>query len=489
MIKNLNDILSSLKNFEIIGNVDILIKGIQFDSRKVESGFLFIALSGTDTDGHQFINQAIENGATAVVCSRTHNQSYKVPIIKVDDTSKALAEIVTEFYENPSQKLKLVGITGTNGKTTVATLLYRLFRRFGYHVGLISTVKNYINDTELETMHTTPDALTINRLLNKMVEAGCQYCFAEVSSHSVVQNRIYGLEFAGGIFTNLTHDHLDYHKTFAEYIKAKKMFFDNLPASAFAITNNDDKNGLVVLQNTKAKKNTYALRSIADFNAKIIESHFDGTLLSIENREMWSNLVGKFNAYNLLAVFAGAKLLGKETDEILTELSSLQAVHGRFDTIKSAGITAIVDYAHTPDALLNVLKTINEIRIEGQNVITVAGAGGNRDKTKRPLMAQIAADNSNKLILTSDNPRNEAPETIIEEMFAGLDILQRKKTLKITDRREAIRTACMLAVSGDIILVAGKGHETYQEINGIKTHFDDKEEIINQLGIGNFYNS
>jgi UDP-N-acetylmuramoyl-L-alanyl-D-glutamate--2,6-diaminopimelate ligase len=484
-LKSLKSILTNLQNIEIIGNADISINGIHFDSRKIENGFLFVAVSGTETDGHQFINKAIENGATAVICNRSHNQTYKVPILKVDDTSKAMGEIAAEFYGNPSKKLKLIGVTGTNGKTTVATLLYRLFRQFGQKVGLLSTVKNYINEHASETTHTTPDVLTFNRLLNEMVDEGCEYCFAEVSSHSVVQKRIHGLEFVGGIFTNLTHDHLDYHKTFAEYIKAKKMFFDNLPATAFALTNIDDKNGNIVLQNTKARKQTYALRSFADFNAKIIESHFDGTLLTVENREMWTSLVGRFNAYNLLAVFAAAKLLGKETDEILTKLSGLKAVHGRFEAIKIAGIIVVVDYAHTPDALLNVLKTINEIRIEGQNIITVAGAGGNRDKTKRPLMAQIAADNSQKLILTSDNPRNEIPENIIDEMYCGLDIMQRKKTLKITDRREAIKTACMLATNGDIILIAGKGHETYQEINGVKTHFDDKEEVVSQLGIKN----
>ncbi len=385
------------------------------------------------------------------------------------------------FYNHPSRKLKLFGITGTNGKTTTATLLYLMVRRLGFRSGLLSTVRNYIDDLAIEATHTTPDAVQINKLLNDMVNAGCEYCFMEVSSHAIDQERVSGLHFAGGLFTNITHDHLDYHKTFAEYIKAKKKFFDELPAGSFALVNADDKNSGVMVQNTKARTQTFALQSVADFKVKIIESHFDGSMLSFDNRDVWTFYVGRFNAYNLLGVFATLYLLGFDKEEVLTALSEMKPVEGRFESYRSPnGITAIVDYAHTPDALLNVLNAINQIRSDDQHVITVVGAGGDRDKTKRPEMANIAALNSNKVILTSDNPRSENPVTIIEEMKAGVDAVNMKNVLAITDRKEAIRTACLLAKPGDVILIAGKGHETYQEIMGVKHHFDDRE-IINQL--------
>lgn len=478
----LSEILQSVSIKKVIGNVEIPFTSIVFDSRKVNRGCLFVAVKGTLSDGHKYISLAIENGAAVIICEIIPTEINKaITYIQVEDSSKTLGLIASAFYNYPSHKLKLVGITGTNGKTTTATVLYLMVRRLGFRAGLLSTVRNYVDDFMIEATHTTPDAVEINKLLNDMVNAGCEYCFMEVSSHAINQERISGLRFAGGLFTNITHDHLDYHKTFAEYIKAKKKFFDELNPEGFALVNADDKNSGIMVQNTKAKTKTFALQSMADFRAKIIENHFDGSLLSIDNRDVWTFFVGRFNAYNLLGVYASLYMLGFNKDEILTALSEMKPVEGRFESFRSPnGITAIVDYAHTPDALLNVLNAINQIRNDDQNVITVVGAGGDRDKTKRPEMANIAALNSNKVILTSDNPRSENPVTIIEEMKAGVDTVNMKNVLAITDRKEAIRTACLLAKTGDVILIAGKGHETYQEINGVKHHFDDRE-IINQL--------
>jgi len=483
MAKNLEILLRGIQITKVVGNTDIYIDEIFFDTRLISKNDVFVAIVGNQFDGHNFIDKAIENGAKAIVCEiLPENFKLDVAYIQTGNSSKALGILASNYYEKPSQKLILVGVTGTNGKTTTATLLYNLFENLNFKSGLLSTITNYIHKKEISSTHTTPDSLTINQLLAQMVEEGCEYCFMEVSSHSVVQERIAGLTFSGGIFTNLTHDHLDYHKTFAEYLKAKKLFFDNLPKTAFAITNLDDKNGEVMLQNTNAQKFSYALKSIADFNCKIYENHFDGTLLSINNQELWVHFVGNFNAYNLLAVYSTAKLLNIPEIEILTVLSNLTPVAGRFDTVNINEITAIVDYAHTPDALQNVLKSIIDIKQSTQNIITVVGAGGDRDKTKRPVMAKIAANYSSKVILTSDNPRSEKPEDIINEMYKGVDNTEFAKVVKITDRKEAIRTACLLANKGDIILIAGKGHETYQETNGIKIHFDDKEivtEILN----------
>ena len=462
-----------------IGNIDIDINGLAFDSRNVKPGYCFFAIRGTQNDGHSYIPQALELGATAVVCEILPAQNPpNVTFIQVDDTSAALGYMASVFHGNPSQKLKLVGITGTNGKTTTVTLLYRLIRRMGHKAGLLSTVVNYIDNTEVQSTHTTPDPIQLNALLKQMVDAGCKYCFMEVSSHSVVQNRIAGLTFTGGIFSNITHDHLDYHKTFAEYLKAKKRFFDGLPANAFALTNTDDRNGMVMVQNTKAKVYTYSLRSMADFRCKVIESHFDGMMLNMDGVEVWTRLIGRFNAYNLLAIYATLMLLGFDKNDVLTGISDVSPVSGRFEYVRSShGVIAVVDYAHTPDAMENVIKTINEIKTENQRLITVVGAGGNRDKTKRPVMAKVATELSDIVILTSDNPRFEEPEDIINDMRAGVDAQQAKKVITIVDRREAIRTACMLALKGDIILVAGKGHENYQEIKGVKHHFDDKEVL------------
>lgn len=477
MTKQLSHIIQKTDAKLISGFVDIEISGISFDSRKTEKGDLFVAVKGVQTDGHQFIENAVLKGAVAVLAENIDRINSSVTILKTENSSKALAYIASDFYDNPSEKIKLTGIIGTNGKTTTATLLYRLFLNLGYKVGLISTVKNYINETEIEANYTTPDALTFNKLLKQMTDADCDYCFAEISSHAIHQNRTEGLQFAGGVFTNITHDHLDYHKTFSEYLKVKKQFFDNLPENAFAVVNKDDKNGPVMLQNTKAKKYTYALKNFADFKGKILEMHFDGTLMSINDVEFWSLLTGKFNAYNITAVYAAAVLLNKKSDEILQILSALKPVKGRFETVKINNITAIIDYAHTPDALDNVLKTINEIKSENQKLITLVGAGGNRDKTKRPLMAQIASNSSDKVILTSDNPRDENPEQILEDMISGIEENDIKKVLKITNRKEAMKIAGMLAQKGDIILIAGKGHEDYQIIKGKKYHFDDKETI------------
>jgi len=476
MQKTLNHIIQNIECEIISGSTDILISGISFDSRKTKKGHLFVAVSGENTNGHLYVNKAIENGAIAIIIEDRIKIKEEITVIKTKNSSNTLGIAASNFYDNPSSKIKLIGITGTNGKTTTATLLYNLFIKLAYKVGLISTVKNYINDKEVVAKYTTPDAVSFNELLSEMVEEGCEYCFTEVSSHAIHQNRIAGLKFNGAIFTNITHDHLDYHKTFKEYIKVKKQLFDNLPKGAFALTNSDDKNGNVILQNTNAHKYTYALRSFADFNTKVIEHHIDSMLLEINNKEFWTLLTGNFNAYNLTAVYATALLLEQDKDDVLKELSSLHAVKGRFETIKHKGITAIIDYAHTPDAIKNVIQTINDLRKKGQSLITVVGAGGNRDKEKRPKMAQAALSGSDKIILTSDNPRNEVPEDIIEDMFIGVKDKQ-MNVLKITDRKEAIKTAVMLSKAGDIILIAGKGHENYQEINGVRNHFDDKEIV------------
>ncbi len=482
-MKTLAEIIEKLKVKQLIGNENVAISSVCFDSRKVTDGSLFVATRGTQTDGHQFIAIAIEKGAVAIVCEQMPtNTPTNVTFVLVNDSANALGYIASAFYGNPSLFLNLVGITGTNGKTTTATLLYRMFKQLGYKVGLISTVKYFVNNTEVEATHTTPDALQLNKLMSEMVSEGCEYCFMEVSSHSVVQHRIAGLTFAGGIFSNLTHDHLDFHKTFDEYLKAKQLFFNQLPSHSFALTNIDDRNGKIMVQNTKASVKTYTLRAMADFRCKVLESHFDGTLMTINSAEVWTHFIGEFNAYNLTAVYATAILLGEKHDDVLRIISNLTAVSGRFEYIRSrTGITAIVDYAHTPDALDNVLRSINQIRGGAEQLITVVGAGGDRDRTKRPVMARVAAENSTKVILTSDNPRSENPEEIIAEMLTGIDASLQRKVLHITDRREAIRTACMLAQKGDIILVAGKGHEDYQEIKGVKHHFDDKEVIAEQF--------
>ena len=480
-----NELLKAVKVLKILGDANVDIKDLCFDSRRAGEGSMFFAVRGTKTDGHDFINEVIAAGSKAVVCERMpENPKEKVCHILVESSNEALGQIASAFYGNPSQRLKLVGVTGTNGKTTTATLLYRLFRESGHKAGLLSTIAVYIDGEEREATHTTPDALQINRLLSEMVERGCEYCFMEVSSHSVAQKRVEGLTFAGGIFTNITHDHLDYHKTFPEYIRAKQGFFDILPREAFALTNSDDRNGKIMIQNTKASVKTYALASPADFMCKIVEHSFDGMQLRIDGAETWTRFVGRFNAYNLLAVYSAAVLLGADKTETLVALSAMQPVSGRFESLRlPSGTVAIVDYAHTPDALSNVLNTINEVRSESSKLITVAGCGGNRDKTKRPEMARIAAANSDRAILTSDNPRFERPDDIITDMKAGLDKALSERTLCITDRREAIKTALALAVKGDIILIAGKGHENYQEIEGVKHHFDDKEEVMKMAGL------
>ncbi len=483
-LKLLSDILYKTRLEEIIGSTNVAISSVTFDSRKVKKDSLFIATRGTASDGHHYIELAIESGAVAIVCEDLpETLKENVTYVKVLDSSASLGYIACNFYDNPSEKLKLVGITGTNGKTTTVTLLFNLFRGLGYNVGLLSTVENKINTTVIPSTHTTPDALALNELLSKMVEAGCQYAFMEVSSHAIVQHRITGLKFTGAAFSNITHDHLDYHKTFEEYIRAKKLFFDNLQDDAFALTNKDDRNGMVMLQNTKAKKYSYGLKSIADFKCRVVENHLNGLLLSIDNQEVWVKLIGSFNAYNVLVVYAISQLLKQDRVQVLTTLSNLNSVEGRFQYIKSKnGIVAIVDYAHTPDALKNVLETIKDIRTGNEQVITLAGCGGDRDAAKRPIMAQIACEYCNKVILTSDNPRSENPEEILNQMQAGINPVDAKKTLRISDRKEAIRTAVAFAKEGDIILIAGKGHEKYQEINGVKHPFDDFEivkEIFN----------
>ncbi len=478
-LKLLSDILYKTRLEEIIGSTNVAISSVTFDSRKVKKDSLFIATRGTASDGHHYIEVAIEAGAVAIVCEELPEElKENITYVKVLDSSASLGYIACNFYDNPSEKLKLVGITGTNGKTTTVTLLFNLFRGLGYNVGLLSTVENKINTTVIPSTHTTPDALALNELLAKMVEAGCQYAFMEVSSHAIVQHRITGLKFTGAAFSNITHDHLDYHKTFEEYIKAKKMFFDNLQDDAFALTNKDDRNGSVMLQNTKAKKYSYGLKSIADFKCRVIENHLNGLLLNIDNQEVWVKLIGSFNAYNVLVVYAIALLLKQDKVQVLTTLSNLNSVEGRFQYIKSKNaIVAIVDYAHTPDALKNVLETIKDIRTGNEQVITLVGCGGDRDAAKRPIMAQIACEYSNKVILTSDNPRSEDPEDILNQMQAGINPVEMKKTLRISDRKEAIRTAVAFAKEGDIILIAGKGHEKYQEIKGVKHPFDDFEIV------------
>lgn len=475
----LKKLLGAIQATKVVGASEIEITGVNIDSRQVAPGHLFMAMRGTQTDGHAYIAAAIEKGATAVLCEEMPTEQVAgITYIVVSDSEEAVGKVATTFYGNPTSKLKLVGVTGTNGKTTIATLLYDTFRYFGHKVGLLSTVCNYIDAEAVPTEHTTPDPITLNCLLNRMVQAGCEYAFMEVSSHSIAQKRISGLTFAGGIFTNLTRDHLDYHKTVENYLKAKKLFFDELPKEAFSLTNIDDKNGLVMTQNTRSKVYTYSLRNLSDFKGRVLESHFEGMLLEFNNREVAVQFIGRFNASNLLAVFGAAVLLGKQEEEVLVALSTLHPVAGRFDTIRSPqGYTAIVDYAHTPDALINVLNAIHGV-LEGKGkVITVVGAGGNRDKGKRPIMAKEAARESDRVIITSDNPRFEEPQDIINDMMAGLDANDKKKTLCIADRREAIRTACMLAEKGDVILVAGKGHENYQDVKGVKHHFDDKEEL------------
>jgi UDP-N-acetylmuramoyl-L-alanyl-D-glutamate--2,6-diaminopimelate ligase len=484
-MKKLTDLLKNVQTLQIVGDTHIAIENICFDSRTVTKGSLFVATRGTHTDGHGYIQMSIDKGAAAIVCEEMPASVLPhITYVSVKNSSYALGYIASNFYDNPSSKMKLVGVTGTNGKTTTATLLYRISKQLGYRSGLISTVRYMVHDKEVPATHTTPDALQLNKLMNDMVIDGCEYCFMEVSSHSVVQHRIAGLHFAGGIFSNLTHDHLDFHKTFEEYLRAKQLFFDGLPKEAFALVNIDDRNGRIMAQNTKAPVKTYALKSMADFKCKIIESHLDGMQIQLDGNEVWTRFIGEFNAYNLTSVYATCILLGHKKDEILKILSTLTAVDGRFEYQTSdSGITAIVDYAHTPDALVNVLKTINQIRKGNEQVITVVGAGGDRDRTKRPIMAKVSAEMSDKLILTSDNPRSEEPTEIIAEMYAGVPVTDQKKVLCITDRREAIKTACMMAQKGDIILVAGKGHENYQDVKGVKHHFDDKEEIANIFNI------
>ena len=475
----LNEVLKNITPIKIVGNDNVEITGVNIDSRRIKAGHLFVAIRGTQVDGHQFIDKAIELGADAVLCEELPEKlSGHVTYVQVESTEDAVGKVATLFYGNPSHKLKLVGVTGTNGKTTIATLLYNMFRKFGYKVGLLSTVCNYIDDVEVPADHTTPDPIELNELLAKMVEAGCEYAFMECSSHAIHQKRIGGLKFAGGLFTNLTRDHLDYHKTFENYRNAKKAFFDGLPKDAFAITNADDKNGMIMVQNTKATVKTYSIRSMADVRARILECHFEGMYLEIDGREVGVQFIGKFNVSNLLAVYGAAIMLGKKPEDILLVLSTLHSVSGRLEPIHSPeGFTAIVDYAHTPDALANVLNAIHEVLDGKGHVITVCGAGGNRDKGKRPLMAQEAVRQSDKVIITSDNPRFEDPQEIINEMLAGLNEQQMRKVISIVDRKEAIRTACMMAQKGDVVLVAGKGHENYQEIKGVKHHFDDKEVL------------
>ena len=482
----LSELLKNVKPIAVHGDIDIDIKGVNIDSRKIENGHLFIAMKGTQVDGHKFIDKAIALGATAILLEdMPETLEDKVTYVQVKSTEEDAGKVATLFYGDPSKKLKLVGVTGTNGKTTIATLLYEMFREFGYKVGLLSTVCNYIDDKAIPADHTTPDPIELNRLLGDMVAEGCEYAFMECSSHAIHQHRISGLDFTGAIFTNLTRDHLDYHKTFENYRNAKKMFFDDLSKNAFAITNADDKNGMIMVQNTKATIKTYSIKRMADFRAKILECHFEGMYLEIDGKEVGVQFIGKFNVSNLLAVYGAAVMLGKKPEDILVALSTLKSVNGRLEPIQSPeGYTAIVDYAHTPDALENVLAAIHEVLdTKGGHIITVCGAGGHRDKGKRPLMAQEAVKQSDTVILTSDNPRDEDPQAIINDMLDGLDTKQKKKVLNIVDRKEAIRTAAMMAKKGDVILVAGKGHENYQEINGVKHHFDDHEVIREIFGI------
>ena len=475
----LKNLVSKLNVLEVKGDLERDICGVQIDSRQVGEGHLFIAVRGTVADGHNYIGKALEQGAAAILCETIPaDAAENITFVRVENTEQVVGQVATTFYGDPTSKMKLVGVTGTNGKTTIATVLYEMFRYMGHKAGLLSTVCNYIDGEAIPTEHTTPDPITLNALLARMVEAGCEYAFMEVSSHSIVQNRIGGLTFAGGLFTNITRDHLDYHKTFENYIKAKKLFFDNLPKEAFAITNADDKNGMVMVQNTKAQVKTYSVQSPADFKAKIIECHFEGMYLNINGKEVGVRFIGKFNVSNLLAVYGAAVMLGKDEQEVLVALSAMKPVNGRFEALRSpSGYTAIVDYAHTPDALENVLNAIHGVLDGKGEVITVCGAGGNRDKGKRPLMAREAVKQSDRVIITSDNPRFEEPQDIINDMLAGLDEEQMKKVIAIVDRRQAIKTACMMAKNGDVILIAGKGHEDYQDVKGVKHHFDDKEEV------------
>ena len=476
-MKELKDILYKAGCVKALGPTDVKINAVCFDSRNVQKNDLFVAVKGTKSDGHKFIDETIVKGAIAIVCEKLPETIREgVSYIVVENSDYALGVMASNYFDNPSSKLQLIGVTGTNGKTTIVTLLHKLFSELGYDCGLLSTIRNLIKDLEIPATHTTPDSIELNRLLKLMVDEGCKYCFMEVSSHAVVQNRIAGLDFAGGIFTNITHDHLDYHKTFEEYLKAKKRFFDMLRADAFALSNIDDKNGTVMFQNTKAKKYSYSLQRLADFKCRIIENQFSGLELNIDGTDVWCKLVGKFNAYNLLAIYAIAIILGIEKLEVLRILSKLDSAEGRFEYITSEnGIIGIVDYAHTPDALNNVIAAINAIRSHNEKLITVIGCGGDRDVTKRPEMAKIACSGSEKVILTSDNPRSEKPVKILEDMQAGVETQHAKKVLTIENRKEAIKTACSIAVSGDVILIAGKGHEKYQEIKGVKYPFDDKE--------------
>ena len=482
-MKILKDILYKVSIDAVKGNTDISINKVTFDSRDIELNDVFVAIKGSLSDGHDYIEKALSLGATAIICEEFPKIIVNgVTYIQVKNSNEALAFIAANYYDNPSHNLRLVGVTGTNGKTTIASLLYQMFKKAGYKVGLLSTVKIMVDDLEYKATHTTPDSLTVNKYLEEMTTQGCEFCFMEVSSHGIHQKRTEALQFTGGIFTNLSHDHLDYHSTFAEYRDVKKKFFDELPKAAFAITNIDDKNGAIMFQNTHAKKVTYALKSYADYRAQILENQFTGLLLKINNNEVWTKLIGSFNAYNLLAIYATAIELGLEEQEALRLLSSLESVTGRFQYIISEQkITAIVDYAHTPDALENVLNTIDDIRTKNEQLITVVGCGGDRDKTKRPVMAQIASELSTKVIFTSDNPRTEDPEVILQEMEKGVEPHNFKKTISILDRRQAIKTACQIANPNDIILIAGKGHETYQEINGVRNHFDDLETVIELL--------
>lgn len=479
----LQDLLYGVSIKSLVGTPQQEVAALSFDSRQIAAQTLFFAIKGTAVDGHQYIDQTIAAGAKVIICEMMPAElNPSITYVEVEDSSVALGIVASNFYGNPSSKLKLVGITGTNGKTTIATLLFQLFRGLGFNVGLISTVQNHINDQIVPATHTTPNPIALNKLLQDMVIANCGYCFMEVSSHAVVQHRIAGLTFAGGVFSNITHDHLDFHQTFDNYLKAKKQFFDHLPATSFALTNIDDKNGKVMLQNTKASKKTYALKQMADFKAKIIENKFSGLYLTIDHIDVYFKMIGSFNAYNLLAAYGVALLLDQDKMQVLTILSNLAGAEGRFDFIVAKnGAVAIVDYAHTPDALQNVLSTIANIRKGTEQVITVIGCGGDRDKTKRPIMAQVACDWSDKVILTSDNPRTEDPQSIITEMEKGVSPTNQRKVMSILDRKEAIKTACHIAQPGDIILVAGKGHEKYQEINGVRHHFDDKEILTEQL--------
>jgi UDP-N-acetylmuramoyl-L-alanyl-D-glutamate--2,6-diaminopimelate ligase len=485
MEKNLKDILYGISLQTVVGSTDVEISALTLDSRQAAAGSLFFAVSGTRFDGHDFIPGVIGQGCTTIIAEREVNVPEGVTLIVTDNSHKAAGIVASNFYDEPSRQLKLVGITGTNGKTTTTTLLFNLFTQLGYKCGLLSTVVNKIGETDIPSTHTTPDPIALNALLAKMVDENCDFCFMEVSSHAIHQHRIAGLEFAGGVFTNITHDHLDYHNTFKEYLNVKKRFFDDLPASAFALTNIDDKNGQVMIQNTRAKVATFAMKSPADFKVKVLENQFSGLVLNINGREMWSRLVGDFNAYNLLTAYAVSILLGEDEDEVLRVLSALESVEGRFQYfISESGVVAIIDYAHTPDALENVLKTIANIRTKNETLYTIVGCGGDRDKTKRPEMARIACEMSDKVILTSDNPRSEDPNQIIEDMNAGVPGHHFKKTLSVVDRKQAIKTAISMAEAGDIILIAGKGHEKYQEINGVKHDFDDRQiayELFKQM--------